>query len=347
MEDAVLAIHFGEPSAPDPETVTEYLVAIFLQNADLEGSPTEAAARERATELAERRAPGLIAEYEEMGGSPMNDQARDQVSALDDALATRGFAARTELAFQFLEPTIESRIQGLAADGIDRVILLPIYPLCGPSTTVAAIDRARSAVEEADGWDPAVHAISGWHRHPRYLRMRADNVREFVADARIDLDDPRTRLVYSAHGTPRRYLDEGSRYTTYVEEFCETVSGLLGGIDYELGYQNHRNRDIPWTSPDVEDVVASIDADRVVVEPVSFMHEQSETIGELDDDLAADAAEAGLEFHRVPIPHAHPSFAELLADVAEPFLAGVDPGIYQLRACHCSPGSMCLNAPQS
>lgn len=347
MDDAVLAIHFGEPPEPNLETVTEYLTAIFYQNAELDGSTTTEDARERAAELASRRAPGLVEEYEEMGGSPMNAQARAQVAALDERLADRGHAARTELAFQFLEPTIESRIESLADDGIERVILLPIYPICGPSTTVAAIDRAREAIDAEDGWDPTVHAVSGWHRHPTYLRLRADNLHRFVADRELALDDPATRLVFSAHGTPEHYLESGSRYVEYVEEVCGTMAGLVGGVDFDLGYQNHANRDIPWTSPDIEEVIETVDAERVVVEPISFMHEQSETIAELDDELAEEAAEFGLDFHRVPIPHDDPAFARLLADLTEPFLAGVDPTMYQLRECQCSPGASCLNAPRS
>ncbi|MFB6087734.1 MAG: ferrochelatase, partial [Haloarculaceae archaeon] len=70
-----------------------------------------------------------------------------------------------------------------------------------------------------------------------------------------------TRLVFSAHGTPQHYLREGSRYERYVEEYCDTVAALLGVETYELGYQNHENRDIPWTEPDVETVVERLGED--------------------------------------------------------------------------------------
>ena len=347
MSKAVLAIHFGEPPTPDPAVVREYLTEIFYQNADLEGTTTEEAATERARELAERRAPGLLEEYEEMGGSPMNEQAAAQVNALASALTSRGFDVRTELAYQFMEPSIETAIEGFASDDIDELVLLPIYPLCGPSTTVASLERALAAIEDEDDWDPTVSPISGWHRHPRYLRLRTDNIREYAQDNDVGLTDPSTRLVFSAHGTPVHYLREGSRYGVYVEEVCAAIGGLLGGVEYELGFQNHENRDIPWTTPAIEDVVESVEAEQIVVEPVSFMHEQSETIGELDDDLAADAAAHGLTFHRVPIPHDAPSFIELLADVTEPFLASIDHSLYQFRSCQCAPGALCLNAPRS
>jgi len=348
MTTGVLLLNFGEPAEPDRETVLDYLERIFLANARLEEADTEAEKRERARELARRRAPGLIEEYEAIGGSPLNPQARAQAEALEAELRERGHDARAYLGAQYTEPFVEDAVEAARADGVDELIGLPIYPLCGPSTTVQSLDELDDALAEA-GWEPPVHELTGWHKHPTYNRIRADNVRAFARENGLDLADPGTELVFSAHGTPRHYLEEGSRYERYVEEFCSSMARLLGIDSYTLGYQNHENRDIPWTEPEIEDAIAGVDADRVVVEPVSFMHEQSETLSELDVELAEEADEAGLEFHRVPIPHDDGRFPELLADLTEPFLASVDPGYYNLRPCLCrgEPGAVCLNATRN
>ena len=66
---------------------------------------------------------------------------------------------------------------------------------------------------------------------------------------------------------------------------CGNVARELGISDYTLGYQNHTNRDIEWTAPEVGTVIREVDAARVIVDAVSFMHEQSETLAELDGDL--------------------------------------------------------------
>ena len=153
--------------------------------------------------------------------------------------------------------------------------------------------------------------------------------------------------MFSAHGTPQHYLEEGSRYQRYVEEYCHSQSALLGLDGYELGYQNHENRDIPWTEPDIESLIETLDVERIVVEPVSFMHEQSETLSELDAELREEAEASELEFYRVPVPHDDDRFPGLLADLIEPFLTGIDPGYYNLRQCQCrdDPQAKCLNAP--
>jgi ferrochelatase len=247
-----------------------------------------------------------------------------------------------------MEPLVEGVVNEAKFDDVDRLVGLPIYPLCGPSTNVAALDELEAAVQDADGWNPAFDAVTGWHRHPTYNRLRAENIQRFVGEAGVDLHDEGTTLLFSAHGTPKHYLAEGSRYDQYVEEWCDAMAGMVGVDDYVLGFQNHENRDIPWTEPDVEAVVEGLDTERVVVEPVSFMHEQSETLSELDDELREEAEEEGIDFHRVPVPHDDDRFASVLADLVEPFLAGLEPEYYQFRQCQCrdEPGTYCLNAPR-
>ena len=346
MTTGVVLLNFGEPPEPTRDVVVPYLERIFYDNRFIEGDAPEAVARERSRELAERRAPGLIEEYESIGGSPLNEQANAQVEAVEAGLSERGFDVAAYLGTQFAEPTIAEAVAAAREDGVDRLVGLPVYPLCGPSTTVAALEDLEVAVEEAD-WDVPIDEITGWHRSPRYAGLRADNVRRYAVAAGVDLADPETRLVFSAHGTPTHYLDEGSRYDRYVEEYTATQAALLGVETYDVGYQNHENRDIPWTEPAVEDVVAGADADRVVVEPVSFVHEQSETLSELDEELRTVAEDAGLEFYRVPVPHDDPALTDLFCDLVVPFLAGVDPAQYQLRPCECASGdAVCLNAPR-
>lgn len=346
MATGVVLLNFGEPERPTREAVVDYLERIFLANADLEGDGETQDAEERAEKLARRRAPGLIEEYEEIDGSPLRPQAARQADLIQRELEDRGHDVRTYLGMQHTEPFIPDAVSQARADGVDRLVGVPMYPLCGPSTNVESLQRLRAAITEA-AWDVEVNELVGWHRHPGYTRVRTQNIERFLSTRGLSIDDD-TRLVFSAHGTPTYYLEDGSRYVTYVEEFCETVAALLGGVPYELGYQNHENRGIDWTKPDVETVVEKVDADRIVVEPVSFVHEQSETLSELDVELREEAQEAGLDFYRVPIPYDDDRLIGAIADLLEPFLADFDPGYYQLRHCNCrdAPGAFCLNAPR-
>jgi ferrochelatase len=250
-------------------------------------------------------------------------------------------------AFQFTEPLVRDAVERARTAGVTALVGLPIYPLCGPSTTVAALNDVRAALD-AVGWPVDFRGVSGWHRHPLYLDLRADAIRDLAARDGVSLADPGSRLVFSAHGTPKKYLDEGSRYVEYVEEFCREIAARLGLDRYELGYQNHTNRKIEWTQPDIGAVVKSTRVKRIVVDPISFMHEQSETLAELDIELREEAEDAGLEFHRVPVPHDDPRFASVLADLVEAVLAeDRAAGGTRLRPCRCraTGDTFCLNGP--
>jgi protoporphyrin/coproporphyrin ferrochelatase len=348
MKIGVILLNFGEPREATMEAVVPFLERIFSLNAPLMGStaPSRDEVVARSRQLAEARAPGLIAEYEEIGGSPLHRQATEQAEALQLELRKRGHEASVRIGMQFTDPLIENAVRDARADEIDHLVPIAVYPLCGPSTTVAALSEVdRQLVEQ--GWSVPCSQVSGWHRHPDYLQVRAAAIQRLLYERGLSFSDPRTRLVFSAHGTPIKYLEEGSRYDAYVREFCAAVANQVGAGNYLLGYQNHTNRPgVQWTQPDIDKVVAEVDADRIVVDAVSFMHEQSETLAELDVELREQVEERGIEFYRVPIPWVDPLFISMLADLVEAGVASgsdVPPaGLHQCR-CKATPGTWCTN----
>ena len=290
-----------------------------------------------------KRAPGLIAEYEKIGGSPLNRQATRQARRVEQELRRRGHDVIGLVGMQFTEPGIREALEQARTQGAESLIALPVYPVCGPSTTLAALQQMRTALDQM-GWDVPVQEITGWHSNNNYIELRADTIRSALIEHDLDLSDARTRLIFSAHGTPMHYLREGSRYVHYTEHVCQAVAQALGVDDFELGYQNHTNRPIEWTQPDIENVIDGVDADTIVIEPCSFMHEQSETLAELDDDLKEEAEERGLRYYRVPVPHDDDRFIMLLSDLIEPFITG-QPAAAGFRPCRCrvTPDTWCLN----
>jgi len=340
----ILMVSFGEPENATPREVIPFLERIFLSNVPLEQFPDEAARRARCRELARKRAPGLIEDYRRIGGSPLNAQSHAEASALESLLTRRGFSARVYVATQFTDPTIASAVSRAKRDGVASLIALPVYPICGFSTTVSSLDAAARAVDRA-GWGAPVPEISGWHHDAAYTRLRADDIRDFARREKLDLADPDTLLYFSAHGTPIKYLDMGSRYDGYVAEHCARVASLLGVGNYQVGYQNHSNRGIAWTGPDNATVIPTLAERRVVVVPISFVHEQSETLAELDIDFRTAVEGRGIAYHRVPTPSDRARMAEILADLVEPFLTGRSASARGLFPCRCRPrlGTVCTN----
>jgi ferrochelatase len=210
MKAAVLFLNFGEPEQATSAQVVPFLERIFLMNSALEGRQPEEQQRARAHELALKRAPALIAEYEAIGGSPLNQQAAHQASAVETELQRRGYDVRCFVGMQFSEPDIRSALEGARQSGAELLVALPVYPQCGPSTTVAALQQTHAALSQL-AWAVPVAEISGWHSHTAYIELRADAIRQLLIEHDLDLAEPRTRLVFSAHGTPMSYVHAGSR----------------------------------------------------------------------------------------------------------------------------------------
>lgn len=321
MKTGVILLNFGEPELAGADEVVSFLERIFAANASVEGDRTPTEARRRARALAEARAPELMEEYLAIGGSPLNRQAERQADLLADELRRRGHDADTFVGMQFTPPSIGDAVGAARAAGAEAIVALPVYPLPGPSTTAAALATVRSEVRTL-GWTLPVHEVPIWHRDPRYLDLRVEAIRGCLREHDLRPGGPETVLVCSAHGTPLKYLHDGSRYVERVEEFCEAVARELRTPRFRIGYQNHANRPgVEWTAPDVETVIRELGAtpgvERVVVDPVSFMHEQSETLVELDRELREVAESVGLAFRRVPIPFDAPAFIDVLADAVE------------------------------
>jgi protoporphyrin/coproporphyrin ferrochelatase len=320
MKTGILLLNFGEPETPTRRGVVAFLERIFLTNARLDPSPDLDTVRTRARAMAEKRASALLEEYRRIGGSPLNRQAARQGEMLQSALDSCGHDVAVMVGSQFTEPGIPAIVERALAAGVDRVIGLPVYPVRGPSTTMAALREMREALER-HGWIGPVAEIADWQANPAYASLRADGVRATCARAGVDLDDPGTWIVFAAHGTPLLYLEEGSGYDLDVEDHCRRLASTLGVERYVLGFQNHANRPgVAWTQPDIEHALERLQASRVVVVPVSFMQEHSETLADLDIGLKEKARALGLEFYRVPVPHDDPRFIQVLVDVLLPFL---------------------------
>jgi hypothetical protein len=189
----LLFINFGEPDEPTTEKVTSFLERIFLRNASLEGHTDEAAVA-RSRELARARAPGLLEAYEAIGGSPMNAQSARQAESLCAELVRRGVRARVYTAFQFTDPSVAECVARARSDGVETLIAVPGYPLCGQSTTAAALEDVRSAIVSI-GWQMRLLALAGWHHHADYVRMQAHHIRDYVKARGLDLGGADTILT--------------------------------------------------------------------------------------------------------------------------------------------------------
>lgn len=311
---AVVLFNLGGPDRLD--SVEPFLANLFSDPAII-GLPSPMRGL-LARFIARRRGPKARAIYAELGGgSPLLPLTREQAEALEAELGARGMAARVFVAMRYWHPMSAETAAEVAAYGADEVVLLPLYPQYSMTTTGSSLKAWHVAAKTA-GLDAPTRAVCCYPRQPGLIAAVAALVRAEATSARERGET--MRILFSAHGLPKRVIARGDPYQWQVEATVEAVVADLGDLaaDHAICYQS-RVGPLKWIGPATEAELARAAADavaRVIVVPIAFVSEHSETLVELDIEYRKLAAELGIEgYTRVPAVGTTPAFIAGLADL--------------------------------
>jgi protoporphyrin/coproporphyrin ferrochelatase len=288
----VLMMAHGTPASPDE-------IAAFYTRIR-RGRPPDAA------QLAE-----LEGRYRAIGGvSPLAERTLAQVAAVRAELARRD-PGRYVVAFgaKHTEPLIESAAAELAAAGHTQVVGLVLTPHASSMGSQEYLDRAAKEL----GTTPFV-PIGAWYAHRGLVELLASRV-----SAALGTLGGRSRVIFTAHSLPERIREAGDTYPEQLAESAELVARRAGLDEWEVAWQSAGRTPDPWLGPDVRDVIRRLGAgdatDAVVLCPIGFVADHLEVLYDLDIEVAAVAAEAGLEYVRTASLNDDPAFIEVLADL--------------------------------
>ena len=269
------------------------------------------------------------------GGSPLRRITDQQARELQSLLRQRQVDATTYVAMRYWHPFTESAVADMKADGIEQVVVLPLYPHFSISTSGSSfreLQRLRQGDERFA--QLPLRAIRSWHDHPGYLKAMAQLIEREI-DACVD---PSTAHVFfSAHGVPKSYVEEaGDPYQKEIESCADLIMKTLGRENpWTLAYQS-RVGPVEWLQPYTEEALEELGEKGVkelVVVPISFVSEHIETLEEIDIEYREIATEAGVSnFRRVPALDTDPTFIASLADLVETSLAGPEVDLEEAAA---------------
>ena len=330
MRVAVVLFNLGGPDSL--ASVEPFLRNLFSDPAVI-GLPTPF--RQIAAALAaKRRAPVAREIYAKLGGaSPIVAETIKQGEALDAVLISRGLDARSFVAMRCWHPFIAEAMLHAGAWSPDRIVLLPLYPQYSMTT-------AGSSLAE---WDrlagkllPGVSEcrICCFPQQRGFIDALAQLIQKTLTRRKSGVD---YRLLLSAHGLPERTIATGDPYRWQVGATAKALVEELGviGLDWKLTFQS-RVGPLKWIGPatDAEIVCAGREGRGVIVAPIAFVSEHSETLVELDLEYAKLAKENAVpDYLRVPTVGTHPAFIGGLADLVVDALEG-------RRANRCCPDSI-------
>jgi ferrochelatase len=294
--------------------------------------------------IARRRAPLATGIYERLGGSsPILAETRRQADALTGVLPRQ--RPETEfkvvIAMRYWAPHSGEAAAELAAWKPDRIVLLPLYPQFSTTTTASSLRDWTRAARRHKLTAPT-KALCCWPALPGLVRSYVDRIAPLLRD------DPSLRVLFSAHGLPEKIVKAGDPYPEQVMVTTRAVLDMLAGdgltdIDWTVCYQS-RVGPLRWIGPSTDDEIRRAGADKrgVVVVPIAFVSEHSETLVELDHEYRRLANAVGVRrYERTPTPSIAAPFIAGLADLVQRALSTPEAMFAGSPHGACVPGSAC------
>jgi protoporphyrin/coproporphyrin ferrochelatase len=245
------------------------------------------------------------------GGSPLLANTEAQARALEAVL---GPQHRCFVAMRYWDPTSEQAAREVADWAATEVVCLPLYPQFSTTTTASSLAAWRASATRR-GIECPTRVVCCYPADSGFVEAIAGLIRP-VLDAATGHEKP-PRLLLTAHGLPKRIVQAGDPYPNQVETTAAAVIAALNqpGLDWTVCYQS-RVGPLEWIGPATDDEIRRAGEDGVplVVAPISFVSEHSETLVELDLDYRDLAAASGVPaYRRVPTVGTEPGFIRSLA----------------------------------
>jgi protoporphyrin/coproporphyrin ferrochelatase len=275
--------------------------------------------------LRRRKSEGYYAQIG--GGSPIRRLTEDQSRALQSELIKRGSDAQTFVGMCAAPPFLEEAINKAVASGVRQLVILPLFPQFSTTTTGSGfpvLKRLIAARPQFKSID--VRWVREWFDHPVYIEafsLAIQRELEKVGDSK------KVHILFSAHSIPESYVRQGDPYLDQTEKTVGLIVEWLRqkghSNSHQLSFQSKVGPQ-KWLSPMTSDTIVELGQKGirdVLVVPISFVSEHSETLYELDILYKKTAADAGItNFRRVPALNSDPTFIRALADIVEGALQG-------------------------
>jgi ferrochelatase len=255
-------------------------------------------------------------------GSPLLFHTRDQAEALQVAARERfGDEVIVDFAMRYGNPDIAGTLQGMIDRGVRKLLVLPLYPQYSGATTGSTFDALAQDFTRRR-WLPQLRFVSQYHDHPAYITAIANSIR-----THREQHGSADKLLFSYHGEPRRYLDQGDPYHCQCHKTTRLVAEQLGLPEsaYLTTFQSRFGK-AEWLQPYTDATLKALPGQGVksvqVVCP-GFAADCLETIEEIGEENRDYFMSAGGEkFDYIPCLNSEPEHIDALATIAQEQLSG-------------------------
>ena len=298
--DAFLLVSFGGPEKAED-------VIPFLQNV-LRGRNVPEA---RMLEVAEH--------YYRFGGrSPLNDQNRQLMAAVEAELAAHGPSLPVYWGNRNWHPLLADTVRRMRSDGVKKAVAFVTSAFSSYSGCRQYREDIANARQVVGPGAPEIDKLRVFYNHPGFIAA-------ITASARSALESiPAGRrnaaeTIFTAHSIPLA-MAQTSDYETQLREACRLVSAELHRDHWQLAYQSRSGPpQQAWLEPDIRDRLRELGAGGqardVVIVPIGFVSDHMEVVFDLDTEAAELCARLGLNMVRAATPGLHPAFIGMIRDL--------------------------------
>jgi ferrochelatase len=329
----VVMLNLGGPDSE--EAVEPFLYNLFMDPAIIDFAQVvyfQARGRVRqafSKVISYFRSKSVAEDYKEIsddGGSPINPLTREQAETLEQKLneqyaAQTGVNFKTYMALRYWEPFSEEAAAQMEEDGVDEVVLLPLYPQYSKTTTGASLVEWYELEQAGDIPEWPTSFVFEYATYPKYLEALSERIDEGLARFPDEVRDD-VHLLFSAHGTPLTEMkDRRDPYCCLVHSTVKHLMEHRGhDHDFSTAFQSKVGPS-KWLEPPTDETVAELaeEGEDVLVVPVAFVTDHIETSYELAIEIPEELEEEGEpipeHYEVMPGLNSHPKFIEALADV--------------------------------
>lgn len=321
-EKGVLLVNLGTPREPRAGHVGRFL-AEFLSDVRVVDLPRWwwiPLLRMVIIPLRKRRVAAAYREVWLEEGSPLLVYSRGLADKLAGLLQGR---TQVGLAMRYGDPSIHDRLRSMRAQGVETLVILPLYPQYSVTTTASVFDAVKANLAQME-WQPDLHLVEQYCDNPGWVHSVASSIRNF--QSRHGKAD---KLLFSMHGIPARLVAAGDPYEKQCRQSIAAIAEVLHvGDDYQLAYQSRVGRE-PWLQPYTDDVIRELAQDGVkhlqVISP-GFAADCLETLEEIAmqyRDLFLSSG--GEKFEYIPALNDSDEHAGVLVSMVERILESRSP----------------------
>jgi protoporphyrin/coproporphyrin ferrochelatase len=312
--DAFLLVSFGGPEGRDD-------VLPFLENVTRgRGVP-----RERLEQVAEH--------YYRFGGvSPINQQCRDLLAAIEKDFAGSGIELPVYWGNRNWDPYLTDTVAAMAADGRQHAVAFVTSAYSSYSSCRQYLEDIERARAQAGPAAPRIDKLRPYFNHPGFIEPFADAVRAAAQAGSVITNG--FDLVFTAHSIPEAMSaasgPAGGAYPLQLAEASRLVAERVGGArSWRLAYQSRSGPpSVPWLGPGVGDCLAELagsGSTAVVLVPVGFTSDHMEVVFDLDVEAAQAAERLGLRLVRAATPGTDPRFVAMITELVAERRDGTPP----------------------